>query len=307
MRLSSLSSAARNRVATALIFVSPACFCSNMILAKAMSGIFPPVAMALSRWSFVALLIGLAMAPVLAAYHQQIRREWKSVMLLGGLGMGLCGAPIYMAGTLTTATNIGLIYAVCPILILSLSLAGEKRRPGLLQSIGMGAGFIGVVFILMKGQLEQLLLLSVNSGDLLVVMGTVAFAVYSIGLKAFRSELPALLRFGVMAFAGSLWHFPFWIYEAVVLGDRVVLTPEIVGVVAILVLVASLGAYLSYGYIVERLGASRAGLVLYMLPLYNALFAVILLDEHIQLFHLIGGVLILGGMWLSGRSDRTAA
>ena len=50
-----------------------------------------------------------------------IRSEWLSLAILGGLGMGLCGAPIYLAGTLTTATNIGLIYAVCPLIILMLS------------------------------------------------------------------------------------------------------------------------------------------------------------------------------------------
>lgn len=296
----SLSEHAKDRLAIAMLFVSPACFATNMIIARAMADIFPPVSMAVFRWGLVACLLGLWVWPVLIKHRVALAAEWKSLVFLGGLGMGLCGAPIYIAGTLTTATNIGLIYAVCPILVLlfGVQVKGAKKLT-FLQISGMFAGFFGVITILVEGSMMRLFELAFNRGDLLVILGTVAFALYSLGLKYIPSALPAMVRFGVMACAGALWHLPFLWYEIFAQQLVVSFSWAIVGIIFLLVFVSSIGAYLSYGLIVERLGAERAALVLYISPLYNAGFAVLILSEDIQLFHIIGTVLILGGLYLS--------
>ncbi len=297
-----LSEAGKDRLAIALIFVSPACFSSNMLLARAMAGIFPPVSMAVARWLLVALFLAAVLWPLLRRHYQQILAEAKSLIFLGGLGMGLCGAPIYLAGTLTTATNIGLIYAVCPLVILTISITMFGTPVRLLPVTGVLAGLAGVILILIRGDLTVLTSLSFNSGDLLVVVGTLAFAVYSLGLKYLKTNLPPLVRFGAMAFCGALWHLPFLIWEAVVQGQTVSPTGQIILVVIVLVFVSSLGAYLSYGFIVDRLGATQAGAVLYISPLYSAFFAVLLLDEVLSAYHLVGMALILPGLWLANRS-----
>ena len=295
-----LSEHAKDKLAVAMLFVSPACFSTNMILARAMADIFPPVAMAFVRWGLVALLLGMWLYPFVLRHRKAIYAEWKSLAVLGGLGMGLCGAPIYVAGTLTTATNIGLIYAICPILVLLFGLrVSAQQRLSLVQVCGMFAGFFGVITILVEGAPERLLALDFNHGDLLVLLGTIAFAFYSLGLKHTPSALPALIRFGTMACAGALWHLPFLMHEIFVRELVVQVNWTIIGVVFMLVFVSSIGAYLSYGLIVERLGAERAALVLYISPLYNAGFAVLILAEDIQIFHVIGTVLILGGLYLS--------
>jgi len=296
-----LSEKGKDRFAIGLIFVSPACFASNMLLAKAMSGTFPPMSMAVSRWLVVALFLGLVLWPQLRMHYRQILAEWKSVLVLGGLGMGLCGGPIYLAGTLTTATNIGLIYAVCPLVIVLLSVTVLGAPAKWLPISGVLAGFAGVVLILTKGQISVLAELSFNQGDVLVVMGTIAFAVYSLGLKHVPTKLPPLIRFGAMAFAGALWHLPFFFWEAVIEGQIVEMSGQIILVILTLVFVSSLGAYLSFGYIVQRLGATQAGAILFISPLYIAVLAVLLLDETLSFYHFWGMGLILPGLWLANR------
>lgn len=93
--------------------------------------------------------------------------------------MGLCGAAIYLAGTLATTTNIGLIYAVCPLIILMLSVYVFSAS----IKLGQLAGLVGVLIIIIKGDVSVITGLQFNGGDLLVVMETLAFAVYSVGLK----------------------------------------------------------------------------------------------------------------------------
>ena len=177
--------------------------------------------MGLTRWGLVALFL----FPHVRQHAAGIRSEWLSLAILGGLGMGLCGAPIYLAGTLTTATNIGLIYAVCPLIILMLSAYVFSASIKLGQLAGLTAGLVGVLIIIIKGDVSVITGLQFNSGDLLVVMGTLAFAVYSVGLKQVKTTLPPLLRLGVMAFFGAIWHLPFVAYEVFLQHDIVTLTP----------------------------------------------------------------------------------
>ena len=171
-----------------------------MITARAMAGIFSPAAMGLTRWGLVALFLAIILFPHVRQHAAGIRSEWLSLAILGGLGMGLCGAPIYLAGTLTTATNIGLIYTVCPLIILMLSAYVFSASIKLGQLAGLTAGLVGVLIIIIKGNVSVITGLQFNGGDLLVVMGTLAFAVYSVGLKQVKTTLPHC--------SGSVsWHF----------------------------------------------------------------------------------------------------
>jgi drug/metabolite transporter (DMT)-like permease len=92
----------------------------------------------------------------LLAKREQVRREWKHCLVLGGLGMWICGAWVYLAGHTTSATNIGLLYAAAPVGI----ALGAKRllgeRPTTRQRVGMAMALAGVVFVVARGDLGVL-------------------------------------------------------------------------------------------------------------------------------------------------------
>lgn len=289
-------------LAYGLMVISPAMFCSNMIMARAMVGILPPITMAFLRWGLVALFIGILLWPRLKAHFGTIASEWRSLLFLGGLGMGLCGAPVYIAGAYTSATNIGLIYSTSPLLILLISVIALQQTLRVSQLIGLLMGLCGVVLVLVRGNLDALLQLELNRGDLWICLSTVAFSVYSLGLRYLPTKLPALLRLGAMAGAGALWHLPFVILELNWWGA--VLQPSWAAAegVVILVFIASLGAYATYGKIVDLVGAPRASLVLYIVPLYAAGLALILLGEAVHSYHIMGIALILPGLWLANQT-----
>ena len=291
----------QTRLAYGLMLISPALFCSNMIMARAMVGILPPMSMAFLRWGFVAVFLVVCLWPQIRQYWGLIKTEWLSLLCLGGLGMGLCGGPVYLAGEQTTATNIGLIYAASPLLILLISAGFFGHLIGTRQFLGFVMGLCGVIWILIGGEIGRLMQLDFNRGDLWICMSTLAFSLYSIGLKHWPSKLPALLRLAMMAAAGALWHLPFVVME-LTLFSRIITPswPALQGVL-VLVFISSLGAYISYGKIVELIGASRAGVVLYIAPLYNAGLALILLGETLSSFHFVGTALILPGIWLANQ------
>ena len=300
MVISSIQTKAK--LAWALVFICPAFFSSNMLLARGMAGVFPPLSLAFLRWLFVGLVIMAAMAALRRIKMDVIRQEIKPILFLASLGMGLCGGPVYLAGELTTATNIGLIYSTAPLLMAVIALFVFKQHLSIRQSCGLLMGLVGVLIILFKADPALMKTLSFNRGDILIVLATFSFSIYSLGLKYFKTTLTQVQRFGCMALGGALWHAPFVIWEVSARGPWPEFTAAIIAGLFIAVFFASIGAYLSYGFIVVTLGTAIASATLYLSPIYAAILAALLLDEQIMIYHLMGGALILPGLWLvSGR------
>ena len=120
----------RRRFSHALLFVAPALWSANLLVARWSAEWFPPHALAFWRWL-------IALTPMLVLYggvlwreRAQVRREWADLLLLGALGMWICGAFVYIGGRTTTATNIGLIYAGVPVLIMLMAAVVFRERLG---------------------------------------------------------------------------------------------------------------------------------------------------------------------------------
>jgi len=61
----------------------------------------------------------------------------------------------------------------------------------------------------------------------------------------------------------------------------------------------SILAYLFWNRGVEQVGANRAGLFLYLIPVFGIVLAITLLGERLHLFHLVGAALIFAGIYIS--------
>ena len=204
----------RRRWALILLFIAPALFASNMLMARATHDLIAPIGLAFWRWTVALTILLPFTAGALISYRQAIAREWRDLLILGALGMGVCGAFVYIAAGSTTATNIGLIYAASPILIVVLGrmFFHEALRP--LQGLGVGLSLLGVLAVICKGDPKVLLTLDFSAGDLWVVAAMVGWALYSVLLNYRSSALPALARFAALTAGGVLILLPFTLWEA---------------------------------------------------------------------------------------------
>jgi drug/metabolite transporter (DMT)-like permease len=87
-----------SRLAYALLLLVPGLWSANMIVARWAAGWFPPHALAFWRWVIALLPMLLLCGAVLWRRRAELRREWKDLLLLGALGMWVCGAFVYIAG-----------------------------------------------------------------------------------------------------------------------------------------------------------------------------------------------------------------
>lgn len=288
------------QLALVLLFVAPVLFCSNMLVARATHDLIPPVALAFWRWAVTLLLLLPFTAAALWRERVRIRREWLDLLLLGLLGMGICGAFVYIGADTTTATNIGLIYAASPILIVVIAHFCYGEPLGALQSLGVALSLAGVIVIVCHGDLAILLNLSFVVGDLWVTISMIAWAVYSILLRHRPTVLRPMARFAAIVAGGVLVLLPFHAGE-MLLGDVPAFDRTMIVSVLVLAVAASFGAYQVYGLIQRVLGAGRAGLLMYLIPVYNGILAFVLLGEELKSFHLLGAALVLPGIFLATR------
>jgi drug/metabolite transporter (DMT)-like permease len=294
------AAAAERRLAHALIFIAPALWSVNYLVARWAPGVIAPHALALGRWVVAALVLALFCHREIVAKRQFIRGEALHFLVLGALGMWVCGAFVYIGGRSTAAVNIGLLYAASPVLIALFSAIWLRERFGVLQALGVALALAGVLHVLVRGQWGALADVRLNPGDLWIAVAVLCWTAYSLLLRAWPSAFSPLARLTLMACAGIVVLIPFTLWEA-----WVWLPSELSWRSAALVLAAALipgaGAYGAYSYMQRALGAARVSVVLYLGPLYSALIGWAVLGERIEPFHAVGALLILPGIWLSTR------
>ena len=122
-----MSSLTRRRIAWTLLLLTPAMFAVNMLMARYATFV-PPNALALGRWFFVAVLLLPFAWPRLVRHRAALTREWRDLLLLGAIGMWICGAWVYIGARSVPALNIGLIYAASPILVVALGRLLYRER-----------------------------------------------------------------------------------------------------------------------------------------------------------------------------------
>jgi drug/metabolite transporter (DMT)-like permease len=290
----------RQRIAQLLLWITPALWSSNYIIARAADGVIAPHALALGRWTLaLALLLPLSGAALVAGFAQW-KHEWKQLLLLGTLGMWICGAFVYQGAHTTSAVNIGLIYAATPVAIAFASTRLLHERLSAWQRAGMGLALCGVLFVIAKGDLANLRAVRFSVGDLWILAAAVSWVAYTVLLQRWPSVLGPTPRLAAITFGGLLILLPFAALEAV-LQPGPALRGQALGLIVLAGLLPGFFSYQAYGYMLRELGAARSSLVMYLSPVYAAFTAWALLGEAPKGYHAVGAALILPAIWLATR------
>jgi len=288
------------QIAYALLLITPALWSVNYLVARWAPGVIAPHALALGRWCIAVLLLLPFCARELQAKRAHMVAEWKQFVVLGALGMWICGAFVYIGGRSTAAVNIGLLYAAAPVLIALASALWLHERFGKLQVLGLGLALAGVLHVMLRGDWAALAQLRINPGDAWIVAAVLSWAAYSLLLRAWPSAFGPVARLTLTACGGIVVLIPFTLWEALAWWTSE-LSWQSLALVLAAALIPGAGAYGAYSVMQRTLGAARVGVVLYLGPLYSAVIGWWVLGERIEPFHAVGALLILPGIWLSTR------
>lgn len=155
----------------------------NTVVNKMAVGSIFPAEIGFYRWLLAALLFSPFLLRPVIANRAAIRPHLGKIITLGVLGMVAYQSLAYYAATLTTATNMGIILSLMPLMSLALAIVslGQRLTAGALS--GAALSFIGVLVVVSAGNLASLLTHGVNLGDGMMLGATLAYAVYSTLLK----------------------------------------------------------------------------------------------------------------------------
>lgn len=299
-----LSDAQSLRLAHLLVWVLPALWSSNYVIARAAAGVVSPHVLAFARWGLVVALLLPWVWRDLASLARVWRAEAGRMLALGALGMWVCGAFVYQGAQTTSAINIGLIYAVSPV---GIALAGRwllKEKATLAQRVGMALALIGVLVVISRGDLRNLLAVQWVPGDLWIAAASAGWAAYTVLLQRWPSTLSSHQRLACIAFGGLVVLLPLAALELYWI-ESPPWTPQAAALIVLAALLPGLLSYHAYNFMLRILGATRTAVMLYLAPLYGALNGWWLLGEAPAWFHAAGAALILPSIYLVTR--RSAA
>jgi drug/metabolite transporter (DMT)-like permease len=222
------------------------------------------------------------------------------MLVLGALGMWICGAWVYLGGQSTAAINIALIYAAAPVAIAvgGVKLLGERMSAA--QRVAIGFAVAGVLFVIAKGDPSNLLAVRFTAGDGWIVGATLSWIAYSLLLKRWPSRLDPATRLVAVIAGGVVVLVPFTLAEHL-MQPALPFTAAAAGLIVLAALVPGVFSYTAYSYLQRELGASRTALLLYLAPIYGALNAWLFLGEVPGWHHAVGAGLILPSIWLATR------
>ena len=268
----------------------------NTVINKLAVGAIFPAEIGFYRWLLAGLLFTPFMLKAVIAHWPQIRPNLGKIFVLGVLGMAVYQSLAYFAATLTTATNMGIILSLMPLMSLAMAIIslGQRLTAGAL--VGAVLSFAGVLVVVSSGSLGALLQHGLNMGDAMMLIATLAYAIYSTLLKKWQLRLPPLVLLYLQVLVAIVVLFPLYVAS-----PKTGLTLQNIPLVLYACLLASMVAPLAWMQAVQRLGPSRTTLFFNLLPLITALIAAVVLKEQLAMYHLVGGLLTLGGVILSER------
>ncbi|MES2413372.1 MAG: DMT family transporter [Pseudomonadota bacterium] len=294
------------RLALALIWVVPVLWTANYVVARTAPGVIGPYALALGRWLLAGGVLLCFCGRELWQKRAGLRQTWWQYLVLGFLGMLICGAWVYEGARSTSAVNIALIYSASPVLIGMGAAWWLGEHFSMRQAVGVAIAMTGVLHVVLKGQWAALGAVQFVAGDLWIVGATVSWAGFALLQKKWPSDLSATARLAACCAGGVLLLIPCAAWEATQPG----LTQwgmQAVTLIVVAGVMPGLGAYGIYGWSQKILGASKVAVALYLGPLYTAAVAWALLGEAPGWHHLVGAALILPGVFLvSGAGFRKA-
>lgn len=290
----------RARLALALILIVPALWSVNYLIARKAPGVIAPNTLAGWRWLLAGTLFCALSWRELARQRRALLADWRHMLVLGALGMWICGAWVYLGGRSTSATNIALIYALAPVMIAVVSRLWLKEPFNAVQGLGVGLALAGVLHVVLRGEWAALARVRWAAGDAWVLGATLSWTFFSILLKRWPSPLSDTARLGAISLAGVLVLLPFMAWEAAT-GPEPTVSRAGLELALAGALLPGFGAYLAYAFMLRELGAARVGVVLYLGPPYAAVMAWLVLGEPIHAHHAVGLALILPGIWLVNR------
>ena len=278
---------------------------SNLVLGRYVAGHVPPVTISCVRWVGAFLMMLPFAWPHLRRDWPVLRAHIPLLLVMAFTGFAANTVLAYWGLTYTQALNGLLIQSAGPLCVALWTLILFGVRLTIAQMFGIAISLIGVLTIILRGDLTALAHIEVNKGDAMLAAALLVFGVYS----ALMLRKPATHPLSLIAFTtgcGALMTIPLTIWELTSVATLIVDKLTVATLIYMMIFPSAL-AYLFFNRGIALIGPNRAAPFFHMMPVFGSVMAIFFLGEQPQLFHLIGYALVLAGVIVAARRSSATA
>jgi len=249
---------------------------------------------------FGSLMLRMALATIVLVAHARWRHlplafRGRAAAFVAGqtAAFVLNQALLYLGLTMTTAGRAAILFNVQPFFtLILLPRFVPSERLTVRRSTGTAIAFVGVVLVLIeRGTAGGALL-----GDVLVLLGALAWSANTIMNKTMPRELPtvsviawnvaaAVPVMGLMTLlleSRASWHF----------------TAAAIASVVFLGVVAAAAGFVLFVWLIRTYSAARVNVFVFLSPVFGLLIAWLVLAEPISLLQAVGAFTVAAGIWV---------
>ncbi len=277
------------------VFLATAFWSGNFIVSKGLADQVPPVTIAMSRWT-IALILFLPFGLKLFLRNwRNYLPHWKYILIVSFLGISLFNTLIYIAGHSTSSFNMSLISLSSPIFILVFSSIFLKTSIARHQLISIFVILFGVIFLISKGNLSQLLNIDYNIGDLWMIISAITFSIYTILLKNKPPSISVNELLFVTFLIGVILLVPFFVWEFSIQPTNI-FQPDILLPFLYIGMFCSLICYYLWNQAIEMIGTNNAAIIYYLIPIFTGILGLLFLGEQITKIQVLSMLVIMIGL-----------
>ena len=290
-----------------LLTVPPLLWAGNAIVGRLVRAAVPPMTLNLLRWTIaLAVLLPLGWATLRqAGVLDAIRTRWRRYALLGLLGIGMYNSLQYLALQSSTPINVTLVASGMPVWMMLVGRLFYGVAVRTRQVIGALLSIVGVLVVLCRGDVDQLLALRLVAGDLYMILATIAWSFYSWMLlqpqdePALRADWAAFL--GAQVAFGLLWSAGFAGVEWSLGAAAIAWSWPVVAALLFVAVCPAVLAFAMWGAGIRSAGPGIGAFFVNLTPLFTALLSSAFLGELPHAYHVLAFLLIVGGIIVSAK------
>ena len=265
----------------------------------------PPYTLAFFRWILVWIILLPFTYKEISKIKTEVKNNLSLFFILGFTSVGIFSAFTYNALNYTQVINASLFNTAIPVSIILVCFLLKIEKTNIFQISGLIVSVLGILAIITRLDLNILLTLNFNKGDIYMVIAIISWGIYSAFLKKKTFDISLLSLVHVVCTFGLIILLPAFLFE-LTQGKTTEINSNLIFILLYIAIFPSIGSYYCWAGAVSIIGANRAGIFLSLIPLFSTIFAMIFFNEKFLFFHLIGSVLIILGLFLSNKKISNA-
>jgi drug/metabolite transporter (DMT)-like permease len=272
----------------------------NYVVGNLLAGGISPLQLTAIRWAIAAPFLLVLAVLIEKPDWRAALREWPMHLLQAALGLVAFCLFSYQALAHTTALNAALVGATNPVLIAVVAALLIRERIRRTSGLGLVTSLLGVLLILTDGRLLDVFTTEYNIGGLWMLGAVVVWTAYTILGRTLKTApvTSAALQSVLAAVALAP--------VALVIGGPITLDTAGWWGVLYIGFFPSVLSLMLWNISVKKIGAGRAGIYLNLMPVFTAMMA-LMMGTPITLVQVLGGALVIAGVWLTSRPVRTVS